>query len=218
MNDLSENKKNLAAISIGINVILGIALIILYILYFNEPVAKPVKKRTVNNTETASPFNAPTGSIAFVNSDEILNRYELVEKLASDLDKEHKQKDADLQAKKDAYEKDAAYFQESVSKQNLSEESAQRIYEQLMAKQQKIYDLQDKYSNDLAQKEYEMNMTLLDSIRNYLKRMNATSKYDYVLNYNTSGSVLLARDTFDITEIVLQGLNKEYKDQYSSGK
>jgi outer membrane protein len=87
-----------------------------------------------------------------------------------------------------------------------------------MAKQEEIYQIQQQYSAELAQQEFEMNMTLLDSVRNYLQRLNVKAQYDYILNYNASGSILQAKGNFDITEDVLQGLNSEYQAKYGESQ
>jgi Skp family chaperone for outer membrane proteins len=63
---------------------------------------------------------------------------------------------------------------------------------------------------ELSRKEVEMNMVLLDSIRKFLLRYNSSANFDYVLSYNSMGNILLAKDTFDITSQVIQGLNLEY--------
>ncbi|MEZ5083872.1 MAG: OmpH family outer membrane protein [Bacteroidales bacterium] len=157
-----------------------------------------------------------SGSIAFVNTDKILDEYELVNRLSEQLDNERRKKDNDLTQRQKEYEEEASYFQESVQNQSLSEQSAQRIYEQLMMKQQELMDIQETYTAELAKQEYDINMLLLDSIRNYLQRININNRFDYVLNYNYSGSVLLAKDTFDITIPVISGLNEEYNDKYLS--
>ena len=56
-----------------------------------------------------------------------------------------------------------------------------------------------------------MNSTLVDSVRNYLKRLNEIYNYDYILGYNNTGNIFLAKDTFDITNDVIEGLNREYQ-------
>lgn len=159
-----------------------------------------------------------TNSIVFVNSDLLLKQYELVNVLTVQLDEERKRKDNDFTAKQKAYEDDAAYFQTQVQKQSISEESAKQIYEKLMLQQQELYSLQDQYTAELSKKEFEMNLVLLDSVKNYLSRLNKIYNYDYVLSSNNTGNILLAKDTFDITNQVLEGLNKEYNEKMNPGK
>jgi outer membrane protein len=159
-----------------------------------------------------------TSSIVFVNTDLLLQKYELVNVLTNQLDLERKRKDSDFTSRQKAYEDDAAYFQSQVQKQAISEQSAQQIYEKLMLQQQDLYKLQDQYTSELSQKEFEMNMVLLDSVKNYLHRLNKIYDYDYILSSNNTGNILMAKDTFDITNQVLEGLNKEYNEKMNQGK
>ena len=216
-----ENVTNISGkktmLAFAINAILALALIILYVLFFNSKSTGNNDSRELNDVQPQA-VSTGSGTIAFVNTDVLLEKYELVKKLGVEYDKEQKQKETALEAKTKKYQEDAAYFQESVQKQSLSEESAQRIYEQLMAEQQDLYNLQQQYSAELSQKEFEMNKVLLDSVKNYLTRMNVDNKFDYILNYTMAGSILLAKDTFDITDFVLKGLNKEYAELYQPKK
>ena len=118
--------------------------------------------------------------------------------------KERQRKNDDFTSRQKAYEDDAAYFQSQVQKQTISEESAQQIYEKLMLQQQDLYGLQDQYAAELSRKEIEMNMVLLDSVKNYLARLNKIYNYDYILSSNNTGNILMAKDTFDITPQVLR--------------
>lgn len=207
----TKNKKNLPIFSI----VLAIGLAVLYFLHFNDQKETSVK----NNVGKPEPVVMPavkTGSIAFVNSEVLLQNYDLVTKLSNQLDKQKQNKDADFTKRQSEYEQEAAYFQQQVQAQSISEQSAQEIYQQLMAKQEELYTLQQKYSNELGQLEFEMNVTLLDSVRNYLERMNKKSKFDYILNLDATGNIFVAKDTFDITPQVIKGLNQEYQLKYSS--
>ena len=75
----------------------------------------------------------------------------------------------------------------------------------------KLIDLRDMYTEQLAMDEYEMNVILVDSITNFLKRYNQYNNFDYVLGYSIGGGILLAKDTFNITSEVLAAMNLEYQ-------
>lgn len=209
-----DGTKKISLVSLIINAVLVVAVVVLYYFQFSGSDAEVGQKEP---TAMTNPIvtSGSSATIAFVNSDMLLQKYALVEKLGRQLEKETRKKDADFSARQKEFESEAAYFQESMANQSLNEQSAQRIYDQLMAKQQELYQLQQQYTAELSQKEFEMNATLLDSVKNYLDRMNGTSQYDYILNYNASGSILQANNSFDITEQVLEGLNKEYNEKYA---
>lgn len=207
----NSNTKNPAIISLVLSIIAIVGLVVLFVMEFSDK-DEPEENSSVMALPVSS---AGTNSIVFINSDLILEKYELVNKMATQLENDRKKKDADFVAKQSAYEQDAQYFQQQVQQQSISEQSAQVIYDQLMAKQQELMVLQEQYTAELAQKEYNMNLVLLDSVRNYVSRLNKKYNYDYILSYNTAGNIILAKDTFDITLPVLEGLNMEYEKRYA---
>lgn len=209
-----SNTKNLVRISLLLSAIAIIGLIILFIMEFSDKDLPEAKQNEMVLPVSSNGSN----SIVFINSDLILEKYTLVNKMANQLEKERQKKDNDFNAKQKAYEQDAQYFQQQVQQQSISEQSAQQIYDQLMVKQQELVQLQDQYSAELAQKEFNMNLVLLDSVRNFVSRLNKKYNYDYILSYNTAGNIILAKDTFDITLPVLEGLNREYNELYTPAK
>jgi len=189
-----------------VNVVLLIGLVILYFLFFNEK----GKEGSASMATTIAKAGSGSISVAFVNNDSILANYELVKKLKKDLDAKGDRLTAEVASKQKAFEKDAAYFQDQVQKKAISEQSAQEIYSNLMENQQKIYDLRDRYASELQKEELDMNVALLDSVMNFLKRYNNKYKFDYILGFNKGGNILFANDTLDITKDVLRELNQQY--------
>ena len=116
-----------------------------------------------------------------------------------------------IESKQSEFEKEAAYFEESVKRNQLSEKSAKEIYQQLSQKQQSIMEMKDEYQRELANDEYMINSLLVDTVTNFLKRYNKDLKFDYILGYNKNGNIFLTNDTFNITNQVLVELNKEYQ-------
>lgn len=211
MTQEKSNSKNLVTISLILSVIAILGLVALFVMEFTNK-DEPAETQS----ELVLPVSSSgANSIVFINSDLILEKYALVDKMAAQLEKDRQNKDADFATKQRTYEQDAQYFQEQVQQQAISEQSAQLIYDQLMVKQQELMQLQEQYSAELAQKEYNMNLVLLDSVRNYVYRLNKKYNYDYILSYNMVGNIILAKDTFDITQPVLEGLNLEYNEKYA---
>lgn len=188
-----------------LNIVLLVGLVILYILFFRSK-----GSASEGMLSTVAKANSGSVKVAFVNNDSILANYNLVKKLKKELQAKGDRYSAEVASKQSGFEKDAAYFQEQVQKKALSEQSQQEIYASLMENQQKIYDLRDRYAAELQQSEVDMNIALLDSVMNFLKRYNAKYKFDYILGFNKGGNILYANDTLDITKDVLKELNAEY--------
>ncbi len=196
-------KSNLNIVLTIINVVLLIGIVILYFI-----VLKPGNGTSAKAVQKASGGSL---SVAYVNSDTLLAHYDLVKQMRDELQKNTLTYENELKNKQSTFEKDAAYFQEQVNKKSISEASAQEVYNSLMAEQQKLYELREKYSAEIARKEFDMNQLLLDSLNNFLERYNKKMNFDYILSYNKGGSILNANDSLDITNDVLLELNSEYK-------
>lgn len=187
-----------------INVVLLVGLVVLYFLVLkpNSGTERAISKASSGNM-----------TVAYVNSDTILAKYALVEQMRKELETSTKQYESDLSKRQAAFEKDASYFQDQVNKKTISEASAQEVYGSLMQEQQKLYELREKYSSDIAKREFDMNQLLLDSLNNFLQRYNKKMNFDYIFSYNRGGSILTANDSLDITQQVLDQLNEEYKEK-----
>ncbi len=176
-------------------------------------------KTNVENTSNASGQKAEnsvlhSGSslkIAYIDSDDFMDRYFYVQVLKDELEGDTKAKMETLKKKQKAYEKDAAYFQKQLNAGNLSEAAAQPIYEKLMKRQQELYDLNQKYSDQLSQKEALMNNRIFDTLQNFIDELNATMHYDMILTKNQMTNILYINDQFNITDTVVNALNARYK-------
>lgn len=201
----SSEKKCLITKPTLVEWILLAGLILLYVLHF-----------TTEKTEQVIPVafqkaGAKSTSVVFVNIDTLNNHYEFIKVMKADLESTGKRMHDEILAEQTAFEKEAADFQKQVAANTISEEKAKVVYESLMQKQQLLMDKKDRYSEQIADKELKMNLTLLDTVTNFLKRYNRTYKYDYIMGLKTAGEILVANDTLDITSDVLKALNEDYR-------
>ncbi|MDY0101800.1 MAG: OmpH family outer membrane protein [Lentimicrobium sp.] len=188
-----------------INIVLLVGLIVLYFI-----ILRPGSSGNDGDAGLQQKISSGNVSIAYVNSDSILAHYDLVKSMRSSLESQTAILEGELKKKQAAFDKDAAYFQEQVNKKTISEASAQEIYAQLMADQQKLYELREKYSNQIAEQEYNLNLVLIDSLNNFLGRYNKQLNFDYIFSYSKGGNILVANDSLDITSRVLKEINEEF--------
>ncbi len=201
------NKTN--PLLLALNIVMLIGLVVLYILHFTS-------SGKSGNSIGGAIAKASKGniSVAFVNNDSILSNYDLVKKMRADFEAKGRRLEGEVASKQQAFEKDAAYFQEQVAKKSISEQSAQEIYGELQQNQKAIYDLRDRYAAELQQSEMDMNVALIDSVMNFLKRYNDKYKFDYILGFTKGGNILFANDTLDVTGDVIKELNIAYKEKH----
>jgi outer membrane protein len=60
----------------------------------------------------------------------------------------------------------------------------------------------------------DMNVALIDSVMNFLKRYNDKYKFDYILGFTKGGNILFANDTLDVTQDVIKELNSAYLEKH----
>jgi outer membrane protein len=160
------------------------------------------------------PIQKTTGkslSVVFVNTDSLNEHYDFVKTLRNDLEGHGKKLQTEVLNEQAALEKEAAEFQKKMASNQITEEKAKIQYEQLMQRQQVLMEKKDRYTQQVAEMELKMNIKLVDSVTAFLKRFNRNYNFDYILTYKTAGEILVANDTLDITQTVLEALNQEYR-------
>jgi len=202
----TEKKTNINFI---INIVLGIAVIVLFILHFT------------GNKNNASVITAASttanGKIAFINADSILSQYAMAKEIKAQLEDKVKKVQSELAAREQAFQKKATDFQQKYQAKQLTQEQAQKTNEQLMQEKQSLEGMSSQYQQLIGQQQQELTIALHDTIANYLKRFNKDGKFDYIWNYRNGGDLLFQNPGFDITNVVLKGLNEDYK-KHNQGK
>jgi outer membrane protein len=195
----------LLRMSLILNGVMLIGLVILYILFFTSRKAEVMKPAPM-----VQKAGGKAMSLVYVNIDSLNTKYEFVKVLKNDLETTGKKLQAEIQTEQSAFEKEAADFQKQVANNAIPEAKAKIQYEALMEKQQAIGEKKDRYTQEVANKELDMNLRLLDTVTNFLKRYNRKFNYDYILGMKTAGEIIVANDSLDITKDVLNSLNNEY--------
>ena len=192
------------------NTLLGLVLlaglVLLYVLFFKT--GRSVERPIPLQVQKAS---GKSLAVAFVNIDSLNIHYDYVKILRRDLEGTGKKLQAEVLAEQSALEKEGAEFQRQVSANTISEDKAKVIYEQLMQKSTLLDQKKQRYTQQVADQEMNMNLKLVDSVTTFLKRFNRQYRFDYILGFKAGGEILIANDTLDITKPVLDALNTEYQ-------
>jgi len=187
-------------LSIVLNVILLVAVGILYYLHFQtkpEPVAKELPVKSVGSG---------TG-IYFVNSDSLLARYDFYKQKKKEFEAEQDKIRAELKRESDNLQRDIEKYQEqAIGMTDL--ERAQKE-EQLGMKQQQLMQRKEDLFDRLDEVQAKSSDELFTRLNDYLKR-HKNMNFDYVLGMQKGGGILFANDSLDITNEVVEGLNDEY--------
>ena len=182
-------------------------LLVLYILFFTSQKSGEPLMVSGDSTQVTLP-SGPT--IVYVNIDTLNEHYEFVKTLKQNLESNGNRLQREVINEQTALEKEAADFQRQISTNSITEDRARVVYQELMAKQQALMEKKERYTQQVAEQEFNMNIQLLDTVNSFLARFNKQFGYDYILAYRSAGEILTASNKLDITQQVLDQLNKEY--------
>ena len=192
-------------LSIGLNVLLLIAVIVLYILHFSGN-----SKSTSNQGGTVT-VNADA-KIVYINMDTLLNNYTQSRELNEAFLKKLEANRTELNIKVKNFDREAAEFRNKAENGGfMTRERAEQAQMDLMIKQQNLQKLQQEMTENAQREQMEINRKLYDAITNFLTEYNKAKGFQLILSTTLGGNVLFAQEGFDITNDVVNQLNEQYK-------
>lgn len=193
-------------IQIIIDSVLALAIIALFVIVLAvKPHTTPVAPSAPVSTTEVLP-------VAYLNIDSLLIHYTFAVEANDKLI--NKQEDAKLKlnTKARTLQSEMAEFQRKYDNNAfLSAERAQSEYQRLQKKQQDLQELEQKLTQEIMVENQSLNMQLSDSLSAFLSTFNADGRYHIIFSNTNKDNVLMSNVEYDITNQVIEGLNKRYK-------
>jgi outer membrane protein len=189
-------------LSIILYVVLFLAVAGLYFLHFSG-----IKK--VENSVPVLESNAR--GLAYINIDTVIFKFAMFHDKREDLMSKQKNAEAELNSKGSLYEKGARDYQEKVSKGLVTRATAAEMEQALMQQQQELVSLRDKLQSNLVEEEQVMNRQIIEYITRFLEENKSEYNYQYIFGKSFGSVVLYSDSALDITQKVLDAINKKYK-------
>lgn len=202
-------------VNLIINIVLVIAVGVLFVLYFTgkkKSGPAQIEEKLVENNSTGK------GEMAYINIDTLMNNMDMFFDVRNKLIDKQKSSEAELNSRSKDFEKEATDFQEKVRKGLVTRSRAQEIEQELYLEQQNLIGFKDKLSLELAEEEQVMNRQLIYYITDYLKEYNKGKKYQFIISNSLGGPLLYASDKQDITNDVVEGINAKYAKEREKSK
>jgi outer membrane protein len=155
-------------------------------------------------------YNASVDNpIVYVDAARLLSKYTGMEDARKVLQSQSAVWQANLDTLKNEMDVAVANFEKnkgkaSASEGKLMEELAKTKQQQFMMYEQSI---KEQYQN----KDREISQDLLKKVNEYIKSFGDRHGYTIILAATHYGNIAYASESLDITEVVLQGLNTEYR-------
>ena len=194
--------KNLSLI---LNAILLLAVAHLYYLNYSQ------KSGAAESAAIVPPASSDKGvKIAYIDADTLDAKYEWLKEQKAALEKRVQNAEKTMGAKKDALMKDMAAFQKKYESGTVPPAQLEKEYAVLTERQQKLAEDEARLGKQLAEEQQKAMNELMGNVETKLKSLQSQIGYDYILSYSKGGGqVLLANDSLDITNQVLDLLNKK---------
>lgn len=209
-DQLNQNHQKVKYFAIILNIILAIAIIVLYVLFLSLPEGDNASA----DGETEAVTTPTDITIAYVLEDSLLSNYDYFKELAGNLDKKRQEMENDYAMKAQGLQKEFEGFQRTAG--NMTMNQARAVEEDLMQKRQNLMLLQEKMSQDLLKAESEVNTQLYDKVTSFLENYARENGFALILNVKRGNAVLYGDKGMDVTEIVVKGLNDEYNSKETS--
>jgi outer membrane protein len=194
--------------NIVIDVILGAAVIVLFYFQFSGNEAKEKGGENSNKSATAIPGEI---SIAYFNMDSVMAKWNLYYDYQQELEKKQTELETDFAGRTETFYQSVQDAQYKIQKGLVTRTEADQLQQQLQTEQQNLQNLQNQYAGQLQEEGMVKNRKMLDMIEKYVADLSSEQGYDYVYSYSFGGNLIYGAKPFDITDIVVKGLNEEYK-------
>ena len=149
--------------------------------------------------------------IAFIEVDSLMTQYNFAKDYSVTLEKKSNNARNTLTQKGNQLQAAVNNFQQKLNNNGFqSREQAASVQSAIERQQRDLQELQARLEGELAKETQEFNVALRDSLNNFLRDYNRDKRYDLILS-KAGDNILYADTRFDITQDVINGLNKRYK-------
>ena len=191
-------------VQIAINVVLVASVATLFVIVLGGKKQCDAPTATVEKSEALP--------IAYLNTDSLLVNYVFAQEANEKLMKKQEDARLKLNTKARTLQNEMADFQRKLENNAfLSRERAEKEQQRLIKKQQELQELEAKLTEDIMIENQRLNMQLADMVTYFLKEFNADGRYHVILSNSAKDNVLMAAESYNITNEVINQLNARYK-------
>ena len=192
-------------LSIVLNVVLLIAVVVLYVLHF----AGNSKSTGVQDGGVAVAADA---KIVYINMDSLLSNYKQSRELNEAFLKKVEDNRTELNMKAKMFEQEVVAFQQKLENNGfMTRERAEQAQADLMVKRQNLQKLDQELMETAQREQMELNNKLYTEITDFLREYNKKKGYQLILSTTLGGNVFYAEEGCDITKDVVDQLNQQYE-------
>lgn len=177
-----------------INIILFIAVVILYVLHF---------------TSQKSSDTEENGKIYYVNIDTLSEKISFIKEKQKELEQKEIAADKELREKTMALEKEITAYQRKAQGGYMTPKQMQAEEQKLGAKQQILMAERDSIASVLMMESQSINDKFMTKLRKEIDGFNKLTNAKLILAYSEQSNILHADTNMDITNTIVEKMNTE---------
>jgi outer membrane protein len=159
-----------------------------------------------------------SGHIAYVNIDTLEANYTFLKNKKDEFTRRQSSMKAELQNSAEQMQRDYANVQRKAQAGTLTEAEYASAQKRLGQMQQSLQTREAALTEQLLKEQDDFNKDLKGRLDKFLEEFNKDKRYDYILSYAPSGSILYADKNLDITKEVIDGMNEMSKNESDTTK
>tara|TARA_R110002126_G_scaffold5240_4_gene27652 strand:+ start:101741 stop:102364 length:624 start_codon:yes stop_codon:yes gene_type:complete len=153
--------------------------------------------------------------IAYIVTDSVINNFDYFKEKSAEIAEKGNKYQNELTNRAKGFEQEVASFQSTGG--NMTRNQAQAKQEELMKKEENLMTYRQNIMTELQADETNLYNEVYDKIQVYLNEYATENGLEMILSYTRGGGVWYAKESFDITDEVISGLNDDYKNNDNSG-
>jgi outer membrane protein len=188
-----------------LHTLLSLAVVVLFILHFSNNSTK--NEATTTNREGIS-STSPSG-LYYIDEEKLLSNYEefMNKRKVIELEQEKAEKELERQGRQ--FQQEYENFQRRAQSGAYSPKQMQTMQEDLEKKQNQLLLEQQIKSEEIMKMTRDLNKELEEKLDAILMELQKELNADFIFAYSRQSNILSVSEKFDITEKVLDLLNKK---------
>jgi outer membrane protein len=201
--------------SVLVNIILGIAVVVLYILHFTSKTqvaggndVKPSNDSLVKSINTTQVQKE--SKIVYLNIDTLFNKYEYYKKVSDEASAMIKGYQTNYETRVNSFQQKYQEYVDKAGAGLIPKEQAMKIEEDLQKEKTQIEQMETN-SESIQQNAAKKLEVVQKKLYDFFKAFTKANNYSCILTYTSKGEGALGiDDSLDVTEMIIKGLNEEY--------
>ncbi len=194
-------------LSMGLNVVLVVAVAILYFLHFSDKKTSTTKaKFTPSRSQDSSV--AVNAAIAYVELDSLNEHISYIKNKRKELEAEQKAIETEWNSSYKVMENKKNNFLKKG--ESITQEMAQQFQGELMQEQQQVDDKRQSLTQRLNEKSYKFMEDVQQKLKEFLEAYNSEKNFMYIFTTGTGLDYMVYKDSsLNITADVIAGMNEK---------